>query len=101
MRCTQCGNKFTMLEVPVEERIYGKFSAQFKCPSCKCWLQAGKRFKFLSMLGLTLMAFCAVTATLNSLGFASVDKAILFLLGGAGVTFFTLSLVNMKMELVE
>lgn len=63
--------------------------------------QAGKRFKFLNMLGLTLMAIGVITAVLNALGFTSVDNAILFLFGGFCVTFCALSLVNMKLDLVE
>lgn len=101
MKCTECGTRFTMLEIPVEERIYGKFSAQFQCPNCKCWLQAGKRFKFLSMLGLTLMTVSAVAAVLSLLGFVSVGNAVLFLIGGAGVMLVVVSLLNVQVEVIE
>ncbi|MFT5881071.1 MAG: hypothetical protein ACI86X_002210 [Moritella sp.] len=101
MNCKKCGNKFSMIEVPVEERIYGPFSAMFKCPNCQCWLQAGKKFKVLSMIGASLVAVSTISGLLNSMHLADIDKSIIFTGIGAGIAMFTASLINIQTDIVE
>jgi hypothetical protein len=101
MKCKQCGYQFRMIDIPIEERIYDKYSAQFQCPNCKCWLQADKRFKFLSIFGLLLAATSSITGILNSMNITNIESTFLFLVAGIGITVVILSSISVKLEIVK
>ncbi len=90
-----------MYDVPLDERVYDKFSAKFQCPNCKCWLQADKKLKILSNLGLSLIAVSSIVATLNVMSLTDVDFLVLFLLAVIGILSFSYSLWNIKLKMVE
>lgn len=101
MECKSCTHRFTMLEIPIERRIYGPLSAMFPCPKCDILLQADKRFKILSIIGMTFFSVGAIGHALIQANVLDIHHALMtssIILGIAGVA---LSLKNTGTEIVR
>lgn len=100
MNCTECAHEFSMIDIPVQERIYGKYSARFQCPHCKCWLQAGRRFKIFSIIGLCMLTISSVATATNVMGLTDASLEVLLLIAVTGVSVGAYSLFNIKLKKV-
>ena len=101
MKCKQCGNKFRLMDVPIEERIYDKYSAQFQCPACSVWLQADKQFKLFSTFGLLLIAISVMVGLFNAWGWLAVDYRVLYIIAGVGFLITLATSLVVKTEVVK
>jgi hypothetical protein len=89
------------MDIPIEERIYDKYSAQFQCPACSVWLQADKQFKFFSTLGLLLIAISVMVGLFNMMGLLTVDYAPLYIIAGVGFFITLTTSIVVKTEVVK
>ncbi len=101
MDCKSCGNKFKMYEIPVDERIYGPFSAIFSCPHCAVLLQADKKIRILSMIGIILFGFSFLAIFLNKIEILDVNLKLSLTGLILGCICFFVSLINTQTEIVE
>ena len=101
MNCKKCGYNFKMLEVPIEERVYGPFSAIFPCPKCKVILQADKKFRILNIIGITLFVIGLLAFTLNEMEMLDISYQISFSGIILGFNSFVVSLINTQTEIIE
>ena len=90
-----------MLEVPIEERVYGPFSAIFPCPKCRVILQADKKFRVLNMIGITMFVIGLLAFTLNEMEVLDISYQISFSGIILGFNSFAASLINTQTEITE
>jgi len=101
MKCKQCGSQFRLMDIPIEERIYDKYSAQFQCPACSVWLQADKQFKFFSTLGVLLIAISVMVGLFNVWGWLAVSHGPLYVVAGVGFLITLTTSLVVKTEIVK
>ena len=101
MNCKNCGNKFKMFEVPIEERVYGPFSAIFPCPKCKAILQADKKFRLLNMIGIIFFVIGLLSLILTEMKVLDIDYLFSFSGIILGCISFVVSLLNTQTEIIE
>lgn len=101
MKCKQCENQFRLMDIPIEERIYGKYSAQFQCPACSVWLQADKQFKFFSTFGILLIAISVMGFFFNMMEWLAIDHIVLYIMAGVGSLITLATSLVVKTEVVK
>jgi len=89
------------MDIPIEERIYDKYSAQFQCPACSVWLQADKQFKFFSIFGVLLIAISIMAGLFNVWGWLAVDHTALYIIAGVGFLITLTTSLVVKTEVVK
>ena len=98
MKCKQCENQFRLMDIPIEERIYGKYSAQFQC---SVWLQADKQFKFFSTFGILLIAISVMGFFFNMMEWLAIDHIVLYIVAGVGFLITLATSLVVKTEVVK
>ena len=89
------------MDIPIEERIYGKYSAQFQCPACSVWLQADKQFKFFSTFGILLIAISVMGFFFNMMEWLAIDHIVLYIMAGVGFLITLATSLVVKTEVVK